>query len=85
MLLMILYLLSLVTDQDLNGCLDSTKDSKSNFESITCWFKSSCFKISSNTRRGIKLIWIEFGSSRLEDEDRQQDFDLALFIVLDLV
>ena len=29
---------------------------------------------------GVKLIWIEFGSSRLKDGDRQEDLHLDLFI-----
>jgi len=42
-----------IFNQDLNRCLASIKDSKSSFEAITCWFKSSCFKIASSIQRGV--------------------------------
>jgi len=52
------------------GILASTKDSKSRFEVIMYWFKSSHLKIASSTRDGVKLVWIVFWMSQLGEEDR---------------
>jgi len=69
-----------IFDQDLSWCLTSTKDLNSSFEAITCWFKSSCYKIASSTRDRVLAFWIVFGSSHLGEENRQEDFGLALFV-----
>jgi len=42
-----------------------------------CRFKSSCVKIASALIWS-QARWIVFGSGRLEDEDRQEDFGLCL-------
>ena len=75
---MILCLISSNIDQDLSRCLASIKNSKSvlGLTHVDSRARASRLHLALEWSQA---IWIRFGSSRLEDEDRQEDLHLGLF------
>ena len=69
-------------DQDISRCLALTKE----FLKLTRVDSRARASRSHLALGWSQALWIVFGSSRLEDEDRQEDFGLCLvYLSLDLV